>query len=166
MESAVDTLLPKRSEVSCITSAILDGADCMVLNGETAIGKYPAGTVKTLARICLEAEAAHHYKRLLHELTEISYPIEPTDAICMSAVDVSLKTNAAVIIVCTVTGRSAYLLSKYRPRCAIIAITRLAQVARRLQLYRAVYPLLYLSIKLMLTLNPYYFKYLCRTSSQ
>lgn len=129
-----------------VTAAILDGADCLVTAEETSIGKYPVNAIKILTRICMEVEAAQHYKRLIFELTDISFPIEPTEAICMSAVDISFKTNAAIIIVCTVTGRSASLLAKYRPKCPIIAVTRLPQTARIMNMYRAVYPLLYLSI--------------------
>lgn len=146
IESTADSLMPSKSEVASVTSAILDGADCLVFDEETSTGKYPVNSVKILSKICIEVEAAHHYKRLISELTDISFPIEPTEAICMSAVDVSIKTNAAVIIVCTVTGRSARLLAKYRPRCPVIAITRSAQVARHMNIYRAVYPLIYLSI--------------------
>lgn len=145
LESTTDALVPEKSEIANVTSAILDGADCLVCNEETSTGKYPVHAVKVLSKLCIEVEAAHHYKRLIGELTDISFPIECTEAICMSAVEISFKTNAAVIIVCTVTGRSAGLLAKYRPKCPIIAITRSVQVARHLNIHRAVHSLLYLS---------------------
>lgn len=143
--STTENLLPNKAEVASVTTAILDGADCLVFTQETSVGRYPVNAVKTLSQICVESEAALHYKRLFQELTDISFPIEPTEALCMSAVDVSIKTNAAVMIVLTVTGRTARLLSKYKPRCPIIAITRQAQVARHMNIYRAVCPLVYLS---------------------
>lgn len=138
--------MPEKAEVSNVTAYVLDGTDCLVCSEPTSIGKHPVNSIKILSKICMEVEAAQHYKRLIGELTDISFPIEPTEAICMSAVEVSFKTNAAVIIVCTVSGRSAELLAKYRPKCAIIAITRSPQTARRMKMYRAVYSLLYLSI--------------------
>lgn len=156
--SITEHLLPNKAELASVTSAVLDGADCLVFTQETSVGKYPVHAVKTLTKICVEAEAAFHYKRLFYELTEVSFPIEATEAICMSAVDLSLKVNAAVIIICTTSGRTARLLAKYRPRCPIIAITRYAQLARSLPLHRGIYPLVYLSKLVVLGHCIYWFK--------
>lgn len=70
-------------------------------------------------------------------------PIDIAHTIAISAVEASAKSLAAAIITITTSGRSAYLTSKYRPRCPIIAVTRNAQTARQAHLYRAILPLYY-----------------------
>lgn len=70
-------------------------------------------------------------------------PIDIAHTIAISAVEASAKSLAAAIITITTSGRSAHLVSKYRPRCPIIAVTRNAQTARQAHLYRAILPLYY-----------------------
>lgn len=137
---------PTKPEASDIANAILDGADCFLLSKETAIGEHPVEAITTLSAICKEAEAAVYQKQVFADLSEKQFtPIEPIYAVAISAVEASLKCNAAVIIVLTTTGRSAKILTKYRPRCPIIAITRFGYVARQLHLYRAIVPIHYIS---------------------
>lgn len=70
-------------------------------------------------------------------------PCDTNTAVAVAAVEASLKSRAAAIIVLTTTGRSAHLISKYRPRCPIIAITRNAKTARQAHLYRGILPYFY-----------------------
>lgn len=72
-------------------------------------------------------------------------PLDPLHAILIGAVETSLKSTAAAIIITTTTGRSAVLLSMYRPRCLILAVTRHGVVARWLQLYYGIHSLHYRS---------------------
>lgn len=136
---------PTNSEICDISNAILDGIDCFLLSQETSIGTNPIKVLSTLNNICKEAEDAVYQKQLFQDLSEhFLPPLEPIYALGLSAVQTSLKCKAAAIIMTSTTGRSAKTIAMYRPRCPIIAITRLGHVARLLHMYRAIAPLLYI----------------------
>merc|ERR1712002_528242 len=144
LESMTDKPRPTRAEVSDVANAVLDGADAIMLSGETAKGDYPVEAVTMMNKIANDAESAvfnEQYFSDLRGLTGISKDM--TEITGISVVEASFKCNASCIIVLTRTGKSAQMIAKYRPRCPIFAVTRFEQAARQCYLYRNIHPLLY-----------------------
>lgn len=135
---------PTRAEISDVFNAVLDGVDCVLLSSETSKGEYPIESIKNLDQICRAAETAVCDRQTLNNLMKLELPpIEASHAMAIAAVEASGKCLASVIITCTESGRSAHLLSRYRPRCPVLAVTRNYATAKRILLYKSIVPLIY-----------------------
>ena len=144
LESMTNNPRPTRAEVSDVANAVLDGADCVMLSGETAKGSYPKEAVTMMHETCLLAEIAVPYANVFDELRAMApAPASTLESISMSAVSASLELNAGAILTLTTSGSTARMLSKYRPVCPIIMVTRNARASRYSHLYRGVYPWLF-----------------------
>lgn len=147
LESMVKKPRPTRAEGSDVANAILDGADCVMLSGETAKGDYPLQCIKTMASLSREAEACMWNERFFEDLMRShrlsNCKMDTTQTTAISAVQASYLSRAAAIVTLTSSGMTAQLCAKYRPHCPIVAVTRNAMVGRQMQLFRGIIPLLY-----------------------
>jgi pyruvate kinase len=145
LESMIKNPRPTRAEVTDVANAVLDGADCVMLSGETANGDFPNECVTMMHDICCEAEQAVWNDRLFHELVKLTpQPTPTTETIAAAAVNASFQQpNMAAIVVLSTSGSSAAAVSKYRPRCPIICVTRSERTARACHLNRGVISVFY-----------------------
>lgn len=144
LESMTTKPRPTRAEVSDVANAVLDGADCVMLSGETAKGDYPVETVTMMSKIATDAESAVYNEQYFADLRSSSgISKDMTEITGISVVEASFKCNASCIVVLTRTGKSAQVIAKYRPRCPIFAVTRFEQAARQCYLHRNIHPLLF-----------------------
>ncbi|KIP12496.1 hypothetical protein PHLGIDRAFT_17609 [Phlebiopsis gigantea 11061_1 CR5-6] len=144
LESMTYNPRPTRAEVSDVANAVLDGADCVMLSGETAKGSYPIQSVLMMAETCLLAEASICYPPLYDELRAVTpRPTDTAETIAIAAAAAAAEQNASAILVLSTSGNTARLVSKYRPQVPIITVTRNQQTARQIHLHRGVYPVWY-----------------------
>lgn len=144
LESMIYNPRPTRAEISDVGNAVTDGADCVMLSGETAKGSYPCEAVSEMHETCLKAENTIAYVSHFEEMCGLAKrPVSIVESVAMAAVRASLDMNAGAILVLSTSGDSARLLSKYRPVCPIFMVTRNASASRYGHLYRGVYPFLF-----------------------
>ncbi|MFL0555868.1 pyruvate kinase [Paenibacillus barengoltzii] len=130
---------PTRAEASDVANAIFDGTDAIMLSGETAAGKYPVESVLTMSRIAEKAESALEYREIFVKQSN-AQQTTVTEAISQAVANSALELNAKAIITSTETGYTARMVSKYRPKAPIIAVTTEDQTLRRLALNWGVTP--------------------------
>ena len=133
LESMTTNPRPTRAEVSDVGNAIFDGADAIMLSGETASGKYPVEAAAMMNSIALRMEKALEYKEIF--LTKgLGHKYSQTDAIAHATVQLAYELSAKAIITPTKSGYTTRVVSKYRPKAAIVAFAPNQMVARHLNL--------------------------------
>ncbi|AIE61006.1 pyruvate kinase [Bacillus methanolicus] len=132
---------PTRAEASDVANAIFDGTDAIMLSGETAAGQYPVEAVQTMHNIASRAESALNHNEIL-SIRSKDNEHNITDAIGQSVAHTALNLDVNAIITPTESGHTARMISKYRPKVPIVAVTSNDFVRRRLALVWGVYPLL------------------------
>lgn len=139
LESMIRSPRPTRAEASDVANAILDGADAVMLSGETAAGKYPEQSALVMMKIAMETELAMPYHRILSAKADMVVS-QTDDAISYAACSIAEQLGAKAIIAYTTSGSTAHRVAKYRPGTPILAITTKDKIRRRLALYWGVYP--------------------------
>ncbi|MGN9163684.1 pyruvate kinase [Tissierellaceae bacterium HCP3S3_D8] len=141
LDSMMRNPRPTRAEVTDVANAILDGTSAIMLSGETAAGKYPVESVRTMYNIAIKTEEALNYSELLREKSNRS-EISTTNAIGRATCYTAQDLEATAIITATSSGYTSKAISKFRPKAPIIAVTTTERVMRRLALEWGVYPVL------------------------
>ncbi|SDD39572.1 pyruvate kinase [Terribacillus halophilus] len=124
---------PTRAEASDVANAIFDGTDAIMLSGETAAGNYPVEAVRTMNNIARKAETALDHKAILEERSKAS-DMTITDAISQSVGHTAINLSVSAIVTATSSGYTAKMISKYRPKAPIVAVTFDEATNRRLSL--------------------------------
>lgn len=130
---------PTRAEATDVANAIYDGTSAIMLSGETAAGLYPIEALKTMDKIAERAEEDIDYASRFRERENINNP-DITNAISHATCTTALDLNASVIITVTKSGRTARMISKYRPTCPIIGCSTYEHICRQLNLSWGVIP--------------------------
>lgn len=141
LDSMIVNPRPTRAEVSDVANAIFDGADAIMLSGETAAGQYPVEVVETMARIARRAEQALPYQELLRK-KRLQGSLTVTDAISYATCATAMNLGASAIVTATRSGYTARMVAKYRPQAQIVAATPDEAVLKTLALVWGVYPVL------------------------
>ncbi len=132
---------PTRAEASDVANAIFDGTDAIMLSGETAIGKYPIESISTMARIALRTEQSLNYQEMFRKRRSMQQKTI-TDAISQAVVNTAIDLRVNAILTPTESGQTARIVSKYRPKALIVAITTHKRVLNKLCLIWGVCPLI------------------------
>jgi pyruvate kinase len=123
MESMITNISPTRAEVNDVANAVMDGADAVMLSGETSVGKFPVDVIKAMSKIIKEIEqfeGIYHHETFPEEGTNERFI---TDSVCYNAVRLAQRVEAKAIITMTHSGYTAFKLSSQRPKARVIVFT-------------------------------------------
>jgi pyruvate kinase len=135
LESMVNSPIPTRAEASDVANAVWDGTDVVMLSAETSVGKFPYQTVKIMNDIIINAEQHNEDRFNNYYITPDSLQENLFDSIGRSIVAMSNQINAKAIVVFTFKGRTARIISKYKPQAPIIAISNSFETMNNLCLW-------------------------------
>ncbi len=135
MESMIDRIKPNRSETTDVANAVLEGADAVMLSGETATGMHPVLVVETMRKIIHEVEQKEYRFNREEDLKPLPHsPTFHSDAICYNACKLAEDVNADALIGMTESGYTAFMLSSYRPRAPLYIFTKERTLVNQLSL--------------------------------
>lgn len=134
MEAMIENIRPTRAEVNDVANSVLDGADALMLSGETSVGRYPVETIRTMQSIICQIEG---YEAIYHSHT-LNHPKSGdrfgSDAVLYNAVEMARLTNASAIVVVTHTGYSAIRLASHRPKAKLLVFSNCHHILQTLNL--------------------------------
>jgi pyruvate kinase len=133
MESMITNITPTRAEVNDVANAVLDGADAVMLSGETSVGKFPVEVIKTMSNIVMEMEKFEgiYNKEEIPERDQLRFI---TDSICFNACRLSQRVEAKAILAMSFSGYTAYKIASQRPKSQIYVFTSNKQILTQLNL--------------------------------
>jgi pyruvate kinase len=135
MESMIDRVKPNRSEITDVANAVLEGADALMLSGETATGQHPALVIETMTKIILEIEkTAYDYNRDDILAPQPHSPSFLSDALCYSACKLAADVKADGLIGMTQSGYTGFMLSSYRPKSLLFVFSKEKSLINQLSL--------------------------------
>ena len=140
LESMIQNPRPTRAEISDVANAVYDGTSCIMLSGESAAGKYPVEAVRTMAEIAEYTEHQTDYKHRF--LSTVFKGKNNVDNISHAVCSIAMDLNAKAIVVCSVSGRTAMLVSRFRTPVDIIGMTTDVKIWRRLSMSWGVTPVM------------------------
>ena len=141
LDSMMQNPRPTRAEANDVANAVYDGTSAIMLSGETASGKYPLECIRTMVRIAGRTEQDIDYKKRFQQ-SKLQTEGSITNAISKATINAAMELNAKAIVTVTESGRTAYMISRYRPFCPVIACTSKEQTYRQLSLSWGIIPLL------------------------
>lgn len=141
LDSMMKNPRPTRAEVADVANAIYDGTSAIMLSGETAAGKYPVESVQTMVRIANRTEADIDYEKRFYHRGRHEKP-DVTEAVCHATCTTAYDLNASAIVAVTKSGRTARMISRYRPACPVLGGTTSKRVWRQMAMSWGVCPIL------------------------
>ena len=135
MESMIDRVKPNRSEITDVANAVLEGADAVMLSGETATGQHPTLVVETMRKIIMEVERTEYRYDREQDLQPLAHsPSFLSDAICYNACKIASDIAANALIGMTQSGYTGWMLSSYRPKSPLYIFTKKRSLVNQLSL--------------------------------
>ena len=135
MESMIDRVKPNRSEITDVANAVIEGADAVMLSGETATGQFPVLVIETMRKIISEVEEyGYNYNRSADLKPQPHSPSFLSDAVCYAGCQLAEDSNAQALIGMTQSGYTAFMLSSFRPKSPLFIFTKENTLVNQLSL--------------------------------
>lgn len=133
METMITNITPTRAEVNDVANAVLDGADAVMLSGETSVGKHPVEVIKAMYKIVTRMETFEGIYNKVHDVSSTEERLV-TDSVCENAVSLAEKVGAKAIITMTFSGYTAFKVSSFRPKAGVFVFTSNYRILNMLSL--------------------------------